>query len=113
MSSLAISRSGRAPGQRPCRVTAPSLVDAVYGPRIRTSRRSAAAFSIGRQPEESATRCKQPQSGDTKCDHTLVIVQSCSAAASQLLDARCHKLLGLNAATAPQLVVMKRASDSL
>jgi hypothetical protein len=50
--------------QRSCRATEPSFPDAIHDRRIRTSRRAAAAFSLGRQPEESVTRGKHPQSGD-------------------------------------------------
>jgi len=65
MSSLASSCGGRPPEQRSCRATAPSFVDAAHSPRIRVSRRVAAAFSLGRQPEESGMRGNQPQSGDS------------------------------------------------
>jgi hypothetical protein len=85
MSSLAISCGGGRHEQRSCRATAPSFVDAAHSPRIRASRRAAAAFSLGRQPEESVTRGNQLHSGDRECDHCLVICHSCSAAAPQLL----------------------------
>jgi len=69
--ALASSCGGRASEQRSCRATASSSVDAAQSPRIRASRRAAAAFSLGRQPEESGTRGNQPQSGDrnatTRC----------------------------------------------
>jgi len=56
MSSLTIFSGGRPLEQRSGRTTAPSFVDAIHVPRILTSRRTAAAFSLGRQPEESVTR---------------------------------------------------------
>jgi len=81
MSSLAISNGGRPLEQRSSSTTASSLVDAINAPQIRTSRRAAAAFSLGRQPEESVTRCKQTQCGDTQRHDTVFIVQSDFAAA--------------------------------
>jgi len=66
MSSLAVPSGVRPLEQRSSPTTAPSFVDAIHAPQLLTSRRAAAALSLGRQPEESVTRCKQPQSDDRK-----------------------------------------------
>ena len=64
MSSLTICSGGRPLEQRSGPTTAPSFIDAIHDPQLLASRRAAAAFSLGRQPEESVTRGKHPQSGD-------------------------------------------------
>ena len=80
MSSLAISSGGRPLEPRSCPTIAPSFVDSITDPQIRTIRR-AAAFSVGRQPEESVTRWNQLRSGDGNRNETVFSVSLSSAAA--------------------------------